>query len=121
MMPREVVVKKLRERNEPIILFGETEAESFFRLRKSELGCQEQYKISGWTNEIKDAMETLDDEDNAVMTSEMSKGNDKAAKQYNIVYKYKHPEVNQDWLEGKRNIFREFKLPIIGVLSGRLG
>ena len=53
MMPREVVLKKLRERNEPIILFGETEAESFFRLRKLELGCQEQYKIKGWTNEIK--------------------------------------------------------------------
>lgn len=106
MMPREVVVKKLRERNEPIILFGETEAESFFRLRKLELGCQEQYKISGWTNEIKDAMETLDDEDNAVMTSEMSTGNDKATKQYNIVYKYKNPEVDQDWLEGK-NFFED--------------
>jgi len=99
MMPREVVVKKLRERNEPIILFGETDAESFFRLRKLELGCQEQYKIKGWTNEIKDAMETLDGEDNAVLTSEMSKGNDKAAKQYNIVYKYKNPEVDLLWLE----------------------
>ena len=58
MMPREVVVKKLRERNEPIILFGETEAESFFRLRKLELGCQESYKIKGWTNEIKVSVES---------------------------------------------------------------
>jgi len=99
MMPREIVLKKLRERNEPIILFGETEAESFFRLRKLELGCQEQYKIKGWTNEIKDAMETLDGEDNAVLTGEMSRGNDKAAKQYNIVYKYANPEVDLLWLE----------------------
>ena len=45
-------------------------------------------------------METLDGLDNAVLTNEMSKGNDKAAKQYNIVFKYKHPEVDQDWLEG---------------------
>ena len=59
MMPREVVVKKLRDRNEPITLFGETEAESFFRLRKLELGCQEQYKISGWTNEIKGTITTI--------------------------------------------------------------
>ena len=44
-------------------------------------------------------METLDGEDNAVLTSEMSKGNDKAAKQYNIVYKYKNPEVDLLWLE----------------------
>ena len=50
-------------------------------------------------------METLDGEDNAVLTSEMSKGNDKAAKQYNIVYKYKNPEVDQAWLEGKRLIY----------------
>ena len=48
-------------------------------------------------------METLDGEDNAVLTSEMSKGNDKAAKQYNIVYKYKNPEVDQAWLEGERS------------------
>ena len=117
MMPREVVVKKLRERNEPIILFGETEAESFFRLRKLELGCQEQYKISGWTNEIKDAMETLDDEDNAVMTSEMSTGNDKATKQYNIVYKYKNPEVDQDWLEGTYFLLSEIFLIFIPFLA----
>ena len=47
-------------------------------------------------------METLDDEDNAVLTSEMSKGNDKAEKQYNIIFKYKYPGIDQDWLEGKR-------------------
>ena len=46
-------------------------------------------------------METLDGEDNAVLTSEMSKGNDKAAKQYNIVFKYKNPEVDLLWLESK--------------------
>ena len=49
-------------------------------------------------------METLDGEDNAVLTSEMSKGNDKAAKQYNIVYKYKHPEVDLLWLESEKKI-----------------
>ena len=50
-------------------------------------------------------METLDGEDNAVLTSEMSKGNDKAAKQYNIVYKYKNPEVDLLWLESEFFVF----------------
>ena len=53
-------------------------------------------------------METLDGEDNAVLTSEMSKGNDKAAKQYNIVYKYKNPEVDLLWLESE--FFRFFQV-----------
>ena len=46
-------------------------------------------------------METLDGEDNAVLTGEMSRGNDKAAKQYNIVYKYANPEVDLLWLESE--------------------
>ena len=45
-------------------------------------------------------METLDGLDNADLTNEMSKGNDKATKKYNIVFKYKNSEVDQNWLEG---------------------
>ena len=37
ILPRKEVIKRLRERNEPIILFGETEIEAFRRLRKLEV------------------------------------------------------------------------------------
>ena len=106
MMPREVVMKKLRERQEPIRLFGESDYDAFFRLRKLELGCQEQYKIQGWTNEIKEAMEQMDDEDIAEVTKSMSRGDAKAEKKYNIIYKYEHPEVDHDWLLANRHLLK---------------
>jgi pre-mRNA-splicing factor 18 len=37
ILPRKEVIKRLRERSEPILLFGETEIESFRRLRKLEI------------------------------------------------------------------------------------
>ena len=37
ILQRKEVIKRLRERNEPIVLFAETEAEAFVRLRKLEL------------------------------------------------------------------------------------
>lgn len=37
IMPRKDVIKKLRDRNEPILLFGEGEIEAFRRLRKLEI------------------------------------------------------------------------------------
>ena len=37
ILPRHEVVSKLRDRGEPILLFGESELEAFKRLRKSEL------------------------------------------------------------------------------------
>lgn len=107
MMPREVVMKKLRERQEPIRLFGESDYDAFFRLRKLELGCQEQYKIQGWTNEIKEAMEQMDDEDIAEVTKSMSRGDAKAEKKYNIIYKYEHPEVDHDWILAHRHLLKE--------------
>jgi pre-mRNA-splicing factor 18 len=59
MMPRETVIEKLRVRGEPIRLFGEDNQATFFRLRKMELGRDENYKIMGWTNEIKSAMDQV--------------------------------------------------------------
>lgn len=107
MMPREVVVKKLRERREPILLFGETDQDAFFRLRKLELGCQEQYKILGWTNEIKNAMEQLDDEDIEEVTKSMTEGSNKGEKKYNINLKYEHELVDNDWLIKHKHILKE--------------
>lgn len=36
-LPRHEVIKRLRERTEPILLFGESEVEAFKRLRKCEI------------------------------------------------------------------------------------
>ena len=59
-------------------------------------------------------METLDGLDNADLTKEMSKGNDKATKKYNIVFKYKNPEVDQTWLEGNCKPYYFFITHCIG-------
>lgn len=37
MLPRHEVIKRLRERGEPILLYGESEIEAFKRLRKCEI------------------------------------------------------------------------------------
>lgn len=37
ILPRQEVLSRLRDRNEPILLFGESEIDSFKRLRKCEL------------------------------------------------------------------------------------
>ena len=37
VLPRKEVVRRLRDRNEPISLFGETDIEAFRRLRKLEI------------------------------------------------------------------------------------
>lgn len=37
VLPRKEVIKRLRERNQPILLFGETEVDAFRRLRKVEI------------------------------------------------------------------------------------
>lgn len=37
MLCRQEVIRRLRERGEPILLFGESEVEAFKRLRKSEI------------------------------------------------------------------------------------
>ena len=37
VLPRKEVIRRLRDRNEPILLFGETELVAFKRLRKLEI------------------------------------------------------------------------------------
>lgn len=37
ILPRQEVISRLRDRNEPILIFGESELDAFKRLRKCEL------------------------------------------------------------------------------------
>lgn len=57
-LPRKDVIKRLRERSEPILLFGETELEAFKRLRRCEILEPEVNK--GLRNDFQEAMEKVD-------------------------------------------------------------
>lgn len=58
ILPRKEVVKRLRERSEPILLFGETMYEAFKRLRRLEILEPEINK--GLRNDFQEALEKVD-------------------------------------------------------------
>ena len=69
-LPRDEVIRRLRERLEPILLFGETENDAQVRLRSIEVN--EPDKIEGIRNDFKDAMdrvEKVSDQETAQGTS----------------------------------------------------
>ncbi|GFR29204.1 pre-mRNA-splicing factor 18 [Trichonephila clavata] len=57
-LPRKEVIRRLRERHEPILLFGETELEAFQRLRRLEI--LEPEVDRGFRNDFQEAMEKVD-------------------------------------------------------------
>ncbi|XP_063244257.1 pre-mRNA-splicing factor 18 [Bacillus rossius redtenbacheri] len=57
-LPRKDVIRRLRERGEPILLFGETEVDAFKRLRRSEILEPEINK--GLRNDFQEALEKVD-------------------------------------------------------------
>ncbi|XP_017761106.1 PREDICTED: pre-mRNA-splicing factor 18 [Eufriesea mexicana] len=57
-LPRHEVVRRLRERSEPILLFGESEIEAFKRLRRCEILEPDVNK--GFRNDFQEAMEQVD-------------------------------------------------------------
>lgn len=58
VLPRIEVIRRLRERCESILLFGETEADAFRRLRQSEISEPEINR--GLRNDFQEAMEEVD-------------------------------------------------------------
>lgn len=75
-LPRSEVIRKLRERGEPILLFGESEADSCSRLHHLEISAPEINR--GFRNDFQEAMEQVDEEYlNEILTSNgtgLSKG-----------------------------------------------
>lgn len=59
VLPRKEVIRRLRDRNEPISLFGETDIEAFRRLRKLEISEPEINR--GLRNDFQEAMERVDE------------------------------------------------------------
>ncbi|CAG9787173.1 unnamed protein product [Diatraea saccharalis] len=57
-LPRTEVIKRLRERGHPILIFGENEAQSFRRLRRIEI--QEPEANRGLRNDFQEAMDKVD-------------------------------------------------------------
>lgn len=57
-LPRSEVIRKLRERGEPILLFGETEVDSCYRLRQLEISAPESSR--GFRNDFQEALEEVD-------------------------------------------------------------
>lgn len=58
-LPRAEVIKRLRERGHPILLFGESELLSFKRLRRIEI--QEPEANRGFRNDFQEAMDKVDE------------------------------------------------------------
>ncbi|KAF7283795.1 hypothetical protein GWI33_022835 [Rhynchophorus ferrugineus] len=76
ILPRNEVIIKLRDRAEPILLFGESEMDAFKRLRKSELLEPEVNK--GFRNDLQEAMEQVDQAYlNELLKSKSSEPDDK--------------------------------------------
>ena len=72
-LPRVEVVRRLRERLEPILLFGETEKDSEKRLRSIEVN--EPDRIEGIRNDFKDALNQVEkDADQETAQGSSSKG-----------------------------------------------
>jgi len=46
VLPRKEVIRRLRDRNEPIILYGESDIEAFRRLRKLEISEPEINRVT---------------------------------------------------------------------------
>lgn len=47
-LPRTEVIKRLRERGHPILLYGESEVQAFRRLRRIEIQEPEANRVSVW-------------------------------------------------------------------------
>ncbi|KAL3265953.1 hypothetical protein HHI36_010141 [Cryptolaemus montrouzieri] len=60
VLPRQEVITRLRDREQPVLLFGETEIDAFKRLRRVELLEPESNK--GFRNDFQEAMEQVDQE-----------------------------------------------------------
>jgi len=59
-LPREEVIKRLRQKLEPIILFGESENEANLRMRSLELGETDSARLKASHNNFQEALKNVD-------------------------------------------------------------
>uniref|UniRef100_A0A1I7YD82 Pre-mRNA-splicing factor 18 n=1 Tax=Steinernema glaseri TaxID=37863 RepID=A0A1I7YD82_9BILA len=86
-IPRVEVIKRLRARNKPITLFGESETESRIRLLKHEV---EQPELKeGWKNDFQSALKEVDNE----LVDAVLHGPSREGKNLDVVV----PDAEEDW------------------------
>ncbi|KAG1654293.1 Pre-mRNA-splicing factor 18 [Nymphon striatum] len=96
---RKEVIKRLRERNEPILLFGESELDAFKRLRRLEIIEPEVNR--GFRNDFQEAMEKVDQAYlSEIIKSQQEDGKDKTTSANDV----KIPESNTTIEEIEVNI-----------------
>jgi len=78
MLPRKEVIKRLRERGEPILLFGESISEAFLRLKQIQISESETNR--GFRNDFQEAMEKLEQEYLNEMLKSKNSGNESKQK-----------------------------------------
>jgi len=61
-LPREDVITKLRDKGEPILIFGETEDQANLRLRSLEIGEGDSFKVKNTGNNFVEALKKVDKE-----------------------------------------------------------
>ncbi|XP_015783083.1 pre-mRNA-splicing factor 18 [Tetranychus urticae] len=83
ILPRKDVIRQLRERNQPILLFGETLVEAFNRLQKLKLEEPELEK--GFRNDFQEAMEKVDQQYLNDLLKSKDRGEEKDKKKANDV------------------------------------
>lgn len=71
MLPRKEVIRRLRERSQPIRMFGETDEDAYNRLRQLELS--EPDASTGFKNDFKIAMDKVNEEINTTMDPSANK------------------------------------------------
>ncbi|XP_077862794.1 pre-mRNA-splicing factor 18-like [Saccoglossus kowalevskii] len=77
-LSRDEVIKRLRERGEPVLLFGESELEAFQRLRILEIQAPEVNQ--GFRNDFKDAMDKVDKDYLSELLKSHNEGDDETKK-----------------------------------------
>ncbi|CAI9721316.1 pre-mRNA-splicing factor 18-like [Octopus vulgaris] len=83
ILPRKDVIRRLRDRGEPILLFGETELEAYQRLKRHETLEPDVNKGQGGQNDFKAALDKVDQE----YLNELIKTTDGAAKSNDVAFK----------------------------------
>merc|ERR1719322_478568 len=92
-LPRDEVIRRLRERLEPILLFGETENDAQVRLRSIEVN--EPDKIEGIRNDFKDAMDRVE----KVSDQETAQGTSKGVSESDLYVTYISYEELKDLMK----------------------
>lgn len=92
ILPRKEVIRRLRDRGQPILLFGESEVDAFHRLKQLEVAEPE--NIRGFRNDFQEAMEKVDQEYlNELLKSKDSDKDKDKRNAYDVKYEHMNTTI----------------------------